>query len=79
MTGEEKFNLVVDNMEDYIERKRKLEEYWHTRMHKKDDPYEFDLLRNNWIQAKSLRLGVSECLNKTKMEIDRIEREEKES
>ena len=81
MTGEEKFNLVMEILEDQIARKSKLEKYWHDRMHERDDPYDidFDTRRHNWIQAKSLRLGVSECLNIINRRIKKIEEEEKES
>lgn len=73
MTGEEKFNLAMEILEDQVERKSKLEKYWHDRMREQDDPYDFDTRRHNWIQAKSLRLGVSECLNDIKQKIKKIE------
>lgn len=80
MTGDEKFNLAMEILKDQIARKSKLEKYWHDRMHKQDDPYDFDTRRYNWIQAKSLRLGVSECLNDINQRIKKkIEEEEKES
>lgn len=79
MTGEEKFNLAMEILEDQIARKSKLEKYWHDRMHERDDPYVFDRCRSNWIQAKSLRLGASECLNIINWRIKKIEEEEKES
>lgn len=76
MTGEEKFNLAMEILEDQIARKSKLEKYWHDRMHEQDDPYEFDTRRNNWIQARCLRLGASECLISIKRRIKKIEEEE---
>ena len=79
MTGEEKFNLAMEILEDQVQCKSKLEKYWHDRMHEQDDPYDFDTRRRNWIQAKCLRLGASECLINIKKKIDRIEKEEKES
>lgn len=79
MTGEEKFNLAMEILEDQIARKSKLEKYWNDRMHEQDDPYDFDRRRSNWIQAKSLRLGASECLNIINRRIKKIEEEEKES
>lgn len=79
MTGDEKFNLAMEILKDQIARKSNLEKYWHDRMHKQDDPYDFDTRRYNWIQAKSLRLGVSECLNDINQRIKKIEEEEKES
>lgn len=79
MTGEEKFNLAMEILEDQIARKSKLEKYWHDRMQVQDDPYDFDTRRNNWIQAKCLRLGVSECLNNINQRIKKIEEEEEES
>lgn len=81
MTGEEKFNLAMEILEDQIARKSKLEKYWHDMMHEQDDPYDidFDTRRRNWIQAKSRRLGVSECLNSINRRIKKIEEEEKES
>lgn len=81
MTGEEKFNLAMEILEDQIARKSKLEKYWHDMMHEQDDPYDidFDTRRRNWIQAKSLRLGASECLNIINRRVKKIEEEEKES
>lgn len=79
MTGEEKFNLAMEILEDQIACKSKLEKYWHDRMHERDDPYVFDRCRYNWIQAKSLRLGASKCLTIISQRIKKIEEEEKES
>lgn len=82
MTGEEKFNLAMKILEDQIASKSKLEKYWYDRMHEQDeqdDSYDFDRRRHNWIQAKSRRLGVSECLNSINRRIKKIEEEEKES
>lgn len=81
MTGEEKFNLAMEILEDQIACKSKLEKYWHDMMHEQDNPYDidFDTCRHNWIQAKSRRLGVSECLNSINRRIKKIEEEEKES
>lgn len=81
MTGEEKFNLAMEILEDQIARKSKLEKYWHDMMHEQDNPYDFDfnIRRHNWIQAKSLQLGISECLAIINQRIKKIEEEEKES
>lgn len=79
MTGEEKFNLAMEILEDQIASKSKLEKYWHDRMLVQDDPNDFDRCRYNWIQVKSRRLGVSECLNSINRRIKKIEEEEKES
>lgn len=76
MTGEEKFNLAMKILEDQIACKSKLEKYWYDRMHERCHPYDFDRYRYNWIQAKSLRLGASECLNIINRRIKKIEEEE---
>lgn len=75
------YNIYADKTNSGITEQLNGEFDWHDMMHEQDNPYDFDfnIRRHNWIQAKSLRLGVSECLAIINQRIKKIEEEEKDS